>query len=112
CRVKDSITADLEGQIRNLEREITSNNYPTIPIQPIESTVSKAEYEKLDQELNSTKKRMDGLLSEIKMKESLNNKLEQDLRFLKKLHDEQLEQHFQSSTTDAEQLHTDSRVLK
>ncbi|CAF0728780.1 unnamed protein product [Adineta steineri] len=112
CRVKDSITADLEGQIRNLEREITSNNYPTIPIQPIESTVSKAEYEKLDQELNSTKKRMDGLLSEIKMKESLNNKLEQDLRFLKKIHDEQLEQHFQSSTTDAEQLHTDIRALK
>jgi hypothetical protein len=46
------------------------------------------------------------------MKDVLNNKLEQDLRFLKKLHDEQLEQHFQTSTTDAEQLQTEIRALK
>lgn len=44
---------------------MTSNNYSTIPIQPIETTVSKSEYEKLDQELHATKKRLDGIMSEV-----------------------------------------------
>ncbi|CAF4784013.1 unnamed protein product, partial [Rotaria sp. Silwood1] len=112
CRVKDTITADLEVQIRNLQRELTSNNYPIIPIQPVESTVSKIEYEKLDQELHSTKKRLDGITAELKTKDALINKLEQDLRALKKSHDEQLEQHIETSTNDAEQLHTEIRALK
>jgi hypothetical protein len=63
--VKDSITADLESQIRNLQREVTSNNYPVIPIPPMESTVSKIEYEKLNQEFQSTRKRLDGIMSEV-----------------------------------------------
>ncbi len=62
CRVKDSITADLEAQIRNLERELTANIHPIIPV---ESTVSKIEYEKLDQELNSARKQFDGLMIEV-----------------------------------------------
>ncbi|CAF5105594.1 unnamed protein product, partial [Rotaria sp. Silwood1] len=36
CRVKDTITADLEVQIRNLQRELTSNNYPIINIEVVE----------------------------------------------------------------------------
>ncbi|CAM2700904.1 unnamed protein product [Rotaria socialis] len=112
CRVKDSITADLEGQIRNLQRELTSNSYPTIPVQPIESTVPKIEYEKLDQELHSTKKRLDGVVAELKAKDALNNKLEQDLRASKKSHDEQLEQHIETTTNDVEQLDKEIRALK
>ncbi|CAF0922423.1 unnamed protein product [Adineta ricciae] len=112
CRVKDSITTDLEEQIRNLQREISSNNTATLPIQPIESTVSKVEYEKLDQELHSTRKRLDGLVSELKTKDALVNKLEQDLRVAKKIHDEQLEQHYQTSSSDTEQLHSEIRSLK
>jgi hypothetical protein len=42
----------------------------------------------------------------------MNSKLEQDLRSSKKLYDEQLEQHIETATTDAEQLHTDIRALK
>ncbi|CAF0725433.1 unnamed protein product [Rotaria sordida] len=112
CRVKDAITTDLDVQIRNLQRELSSNNYPIIPIQPVESTVSKIEYEKLDQELHSIKKRLDGITAEVKMKDALINKLEQDLRALKKSHDEQLEQHMEISTNDTEQLHTEIRALK
>lgn len=63
--MKDSITADLETQIRNLQREITAHNYPTLPLTPIESTVSRIEYEKLDQELHFTKKRLDGISTEV-----------------------------------------------
>jgi hypothetical protein len=59
--VKDSITADLEAQIRNLQREIL----PKIPIQPAEPTVSKIEYGKLDKELQSTRKRLDGIQAEV-----------------------------------------------
>ncbi|CAF4372346.1 unnamed protein product, partial [Rotaria sp. Silwood2] len=109
CRVKDTITADLEAQIRNLDRQLTANNHPIIPI---ESTVSKIEYEKLDQELNSTRKRLDVIMTEINVKDALNNKLEQDLRLLKKFHDEQFEQHVQTSSSDAEQLRTEIRTLK
>jgi hypothetical protein len=67
--VKDSITADLEAQIRNLQREVTTNNYPP---KPVESTVSRIEYEKVDQELISTKKRFEGITTEV-MKINRNN---------------------------------------
>ena len=70
--MKDSVTTDLEEQIRNLQREISSNNTSALPIQPIESSVSKVEYEKLDQELHSTRKRLDGLVSEVKLDERKN----------------------------------------
>jgi hypothetical protein len=40
------------------------------------------------------------------------NKLEQDIRLIKKFHDEQLEQHIQTSTTSSEQLQTEIRTLK
>ncbi|CAF4105177.1 unnamed protein product, partial [Rotaria sordida] len=108
-RVKDSMTADLESQIRNLERQLTVNNHLTIPIEP---TVSKVDYEKLDQELNLTRKRLDGILTEIKTKDALNSKLEQDLHLLKIFHDEQLEQHIQIAASDVEQLRTEIRTLK
>jgi hypothetical protein len=48
----------------------------------------------------------------MKTKDSLINKLEQDIRLLKKIHDEQLEQNHQTSTNDSEQLHSDIRALK
>ncbi|CAF3637328.1 unnamed protein product, partial [Rotaria sp. Silwood2] len=86
--------------------------YPIIPAQPVESTVPKIEYEKLDQELHLTKKRLDGITAELKTKDALINKLEQDLRALKKSHDEQLDQHIETSTNDAEQLQTEIRALK
>jgi hypothetical protein len=60
--VKDSITADLESQIRNLERELSAKSMP------IEITVPKIEYDKLDQELQSTRKRVDGLMIEVMIK--------------------------------------------
>jgi hypothetical protein len=40
------------------------------------------------------------------------NKLEEDIRLIKKFHDERLEQHVQTSTTGAEQLHSEIRALK
>jgi hypothetical protein len=42
----------------------------------------------------------------------LNNKLEQDLRLLKKFHDEQFEQHIQTTASNVEQLQTEIRTLK
>jgi predicted RNase H-like nuclease (RuvC/YqgF family) len=42
----------------------------------------------------------------------LNTKLEQDLRSLKKFHDEQFEQHIQSTAATVDQLHTEIRSLK
>jgi hypothetical protein len=42
----------------------------------------------------------------------LNSKLEQDIRLLKKFHDEQLEQHAQTSASNIEQLQTEIRALK
>ena len=66
CRVKDSINTDLETQIRNLQRELTAANYPVLPIQPVESTVPKVDYDKLDQELQSTRKRLDITAMEVR----------------------------------------------
>jgi hypothetical protein len=40
------------------------------------------------------------------------DKLEQDIRLLKKCHNEQLEQHVQTSTTGSEQLYSEIRALK
>ena len=65
CRVKDSVTADLEAQIRNLQRELTAHSHPVLPLTPVESTVSRIEYEKLDQDFHFTKKRLDGLSTEV-----------------------------------------------
>jgi hypothetical protein len=39
-------------------------------------------------------------------------KLEEDLRLLRKFHDEQLEQHAQASAANIDQLHTEIRALK
>lgn len=36
-----------------------------LPIIPTESTVSRIEYEKLDQDLHFTKKRLDGVSNEV-----------------------------------------------
>ena len=60
--MKDSITTDLEAQIRHLERELADK---TLPIIPIEITVPKIEYEKLDQEFQSIRKRYDGVMFEV-----------------------------------------------
>jgi hypothetical protein len=40
------------------------------------------------------------------------NKLEQDVKLLKKFHEEQLEQHVKTSTTSSEQLYSEIRALK
>jgi hypothetical protein len=42
----------------------------------------------------------------------LNAKLEQDLRLLKKFHDEQFEQHIQATALNVDQLQTEIRTLK
>lgn len=42
----------------------------------------------------------------------MNNKLEQDLRLLKKFHDEQFEQHIQSTSANVDQLQSEIRTLK
>ncbi len=60
--MKDATIADLEATIDNLERQLTINNHPVIPI---ESTVSKFEYEKLEQELHITRKQLDEMMSEV-----------------------------------------------
>ena len=60
--MKDSVAADLEAQIRNLERELSAKSLPIIPI---EITVPKIEYDKLDYEFQSTRKRFDGLTIEV-----------------------------------------------
>jgi uncharacterized membrane-anchored protein YhcB (DUF1043 family) len=46
------------------------------------------------------------------MKDAMNNKLEEDFRLFKKFHDEQLEQHVQTSASNIDQLHTEIRTLK
>jgi hypothetical protein len=48
----------------------------------------------------------------LKAKDTLINKLEQDIRSLRKFHDEKLEQHDQTSIMGAEQLHSEIRALK
>ena len=42
----------------------------------------------------------------------MNSKLEQDLRLMKKFHDEQFEQHIQSTADNIDQLQSDIRALK
>ena len=58
-RLKDSKSADLEEQIRHLQRELAEKSIP------IEPTVPRIEYEKLDQEYQSLRKRLDGLTIEV-----------------------------------------------
>lgn len=57
--MKDSVTADLEEQLRHLERELAEKSLP------IEPSVSKIEYERLDQEHQLLRKRLDGLTVEV-----------------------------------------------
>lgn len=52
------------------------------------------------------------LFFQLKSKDILNNRLEEDLRSLGKSYDEQLEKHFQTSTSDTEELRTEIRALK
>lgn len=42
----------------------------------------------------------------------MNDKLEQDLRLLKKIHDEQFEQHIQSTAVNVDQFQSEIRALK
>ena len=49
---------------------------------------------------------------QIKSKESLISKLEQDIRLLRKSHDDQLEQQTQMNTNDCDLLRTEIRTLK
>jgi hypothetical protein len=65
--VKDSITADHESKIRNLERELTAYTQSVVPP---ELTIPKTEYDRLDQELHSTRKRLDGMMTEVNSPES------------------------------------------
>ena len=64
--MKDSINSDLELQVRNLQREITANNQSIGSIQPIESTVSRTDYERVEQELHLVRKRLDAAMVEVK----------------------------------------------
>ncbi len=52
------------------------------------------------------------LLFQIRSKDALNAKLEQDLRLLKKFHDEQFEQHIQTTASNIDQLQSEIRTLK
>lgn len=71
--MKDNINADLETQIRNLQREVNAANYPPMPIVPVESTVSKFEYEKLDSELHSVRKRLETTTAEVRFRSTSND---------------------------------------
>jgi hypothetical protein len=46
------------------------------------------------------------------MKDAMNNKLEEDFRLFKKFHDEQLEQHIRTNSSNIDQLQTEIRALK
>ncbi|CAF4480983.1 unnamed protein product, partial [Didymodactylos carnosus] len=73
--------------------------------------IQKSDYDKLEQELRSTKKRFDDISYELKTKDAINNKLEQEIRSLKKMLDEQI-QNIQFKETDTDQLHSEIRSLK
>lgn len=69
--MKDSITTDLETQIRNLQREVSSTSYPIVPIEP---TIAKIEYDKLDQELHLTRKKLENLGNDVLISQILRKK--------------------------------------
>ncbi|CAF4259382.1 unnamed protein product, partial [Adineta steineri] len=62
CCVKDTIIADLQVKIHNVEQQSIINNHP---VAPIELTVSRIEYEKLNQELYLTRKQLDETMIEV-----------------------------------------------
>ncbi|UJR13437.1 hypothetical protein I4U23_000451 [Adineta vaga] len=101
--VKDTNIADLQVKIQGLERPILLPSEPTVP---------KTEYEKLNNELQTTRKQIESLMNEIQTTDELNCKLEQDLRLFKKFHDEQFEQQIKTSATTIDQLQTEIRTLK
>ncbi|CAF3693774.1 unnamed protein product [Adineta steineri] len=109
CCVKDTIIADLQVKIHNVEQQFIINNHP---VTPIELTVSRIEYEKLNQELHITRKQLDETMTEIKTTDTLNNKLEQDLRLFKKFHDEQFEQQIKTNALYIDQLQNEIQTLK
>ena len=57
--MKDSLTADLEEQLRHFERELAERSLPIAP------SVPKIDYERLDQEHQLLRKRLDGLTVEV-----------------------------------------------
>ena len=59
------MTAELETQVRNLQRELAANNVPAPPLPPVEPTVLKSDYDKLDQELRATRKRLDDTTADV-----------------------------------------------
>lgn len=63
--MKDSINADLETQIRNLQREITTLSQPVISVPPVESMVPKIDFERTDQELQLVRRRLDSTIAEV-----------------------------------------------
>lgn len=124
-RVKDTVTADFEAHIRNLERELALKSIPPEP------SVPKLVYEKLEEDLRITRKQIEGLTIEVaqrsikssfcsfflsflqnQSKENLISKLEQDICLIKKFHDEQLQEHIQTAAQQAEQLQSEIRSLK
>lgn len=67
CRLKDSINTDLDEQIRHLHRELADKSIP------IEPSVPRIEYEKLDQEHQLLRKRLDGLTVEVILLDNLSS---------------------------------------
>lgn len=49
---------------------------------------------------------------QLRNKDALTSKLEQELRVMKKIHDDRLEEHAQSNSLNTEQLHGEIRALK
>ncbi|CAF1286734.1 unnamed protein product, partial [Didymodactylos carnosus] len=95
-------------EIQNLKRIFEDKNNSTVIDSQI---IQKNDYDKLEQELRSTKKRFDDISYELKTKDAINNKLEQEIRSLKKMLDEQI-QNIQFKETDTDQLHSEIRSLK
>ena len=51
--------------MRNLQRELAATNAAAIPSLPVEPTVLKSDYDKLDQELRVTRKRLDDTTADV-----------------------------------------------
>ncbi|CAF4322648.1 unnamed protein product, partial [Didymodactylos carnosus] len=110
CRAKDSLIHDLEFEIQNLKR-ISESKYNNSTTNRMELIIQKDDYDKLEQELRSTRKRFDDVSYELKTKDANNNKLEHEIQTLKKMFDEQI-QNAQIKETDTDQLHSEIRSLK
>jgi chromosome segregation ATPase len=66
CRVKDNINTDLELQIRNLQRDASINVQSAVVMSTVEPNVTRIEYDKLDQELQSIQKRYDQMTIDVR----------------------------------------------